>query len=70
MWRVRLTKEFRAFNKQGFHFVGNKISCCVEHPQFRPKLEGLVGELTPAEDQIFQVDIGKECVDVLSGSQE
>jgi len=68
--RVWLTKAFRAFNKQGSHFVGDKISRRVEHAQFRPKLDGLVSKFTPAKDRIFQIDVGKECVDGLSGSQE
>ncbi len=70
MLRVWLGKELRAFNKQSFHFVGNNISCRVEHAQFRPKFDGLVCKFTPAKDLIFQIDVGKECVDLLSGSQE
>jgi len=70
MLRVWLTKAFRAFNKQSFHFVGNNISCRVEHAQFRAKLDGLVSKFTPAKDRMFQIDVGKECVNVLSGSQE
>jgi hypothetical protein len=70
MLRVWLTKQLRAFNKQSFHFVGNKISCRVEQAQFRPQLKGLVSKFTPAKDRIFQIDVGKECVNALIGSQE
>src|SRR5450631_4328106 len=62
IWRVRLGKEVRAFNKQSFHLVGNGIACRVEHTQFWRRLDGLVCKLTPAEDRCFEMDIGKECV--------
>ena len=68
--RVRLAKEVRAFNKQSFHFVGNGIACRVEHAQIRPKLDGLVCKITPAEDRRFEIDIGKEYVDLLRGTQK
>src|ERR1019366_5552025 len=56
LWRVRLTKEVCAFNKQCFHLVGNGIACRVEHTQFRPKLDCLVREFTPAKDRCFEID--------------
>jgi hypothetical protein len=69
MLRVWLTKALHAFNKQSFHFVGNKISCRVEYAQFRPKLDGLACKFTSTNDRFFQIDVGKECVNVLIGSQ-
>src|SRR5665647_2771841 len=63
--RIRLLQEVRALNKQSFHFVGNGIACRVEHTQFRAKLDGLLCEFIPAKDRFFEIDIGKECVDVL-----
>src|SRR6266702_798203 len=65
-----LRKALRTFNKQSFHFVVDIISCRVQHAQFRPKLDGLACKITSAKDQSFQIDIGKECVDVLGGTQE
>ena len=66
--RVRLRKEVCAFSQQSFHFVGNRISCRVEHTQFRPKLDCLVCNFTPAKDRCFEIDIGKKCVNVLGGA--
>jgi hypothetical protein len=51
---VRLLKEVCTFNKQSFHFVGNRIACRVEHAQFWPKLDGLVCKITPAKDKFFR----------------
>ena len=70
MLRVRLAKEVRAFDKQSFHFVGDEIAGRVEHAQIRPKLDGLACKITPAKDRSLEIDIGKECVDVLRGTQE
>jgi len=53
MLHIRLTKDVGAFNKGSFHFVGNGIACRVEHTQFRPKLDGLACEFTPAKDSRF-----------------
>ena len=70
MWRVRLRKEVCAFNKQSFHFVVNRIACRVEDTQFRPKQDGLGCKITAAKDRFFEIDIGKECVDVVRRTQE
>jgi hypothetical protein len=47
--RIRLLKEVCAFNKQSCHFVGDRIPCCVEHTQFRPKRDGLARKFKPAK---------------------
>jgi hypothetical protein len=60
MWRVRLAKTVRAFNKSSFHFVGNEIACRVEHTQLRSKFDCLVCKFTPAKDRCLEVDIGEK----------
>ena len=70
MWRVRLAKAVRAFNKQSLHFVGNEIARRVEHTQFRPKLDCLMRKFAPAADCSLEIDIGKKCIDVLRGTQK
>src|ERR1017187_8965230 len=67
---VGLAKEMRAFHKQGSHFVGNEISCRVEHPQFRAKLDRLMGEFAPAQNRRLEIDIGEKRIDLLRGMQE
>ena len=66
--RVWLRKEVRAFHKQSFHFIGNRISCRVKHTQFRPKLDCLVCKFTPAKDRCLEINIGKKCVNGLRGT--
>ena len=60
----------RAFNKQSFQFVGNGIARCEEYAQLRPELHCLVCKITPAEDISSEIDIGKEYVYLLSGTQK
>src|SRR5450755_1964261 len=70
MLRVRLAKEVRAFDQQSFHLVGNGIAGRVEHSQIRPQRDGLKRKVAPALDQSFQIDIGKQRIDVLRRTQE
>src|ERR1019366_1232353 len=65
MFRVRLRKKVCAFDKQSLRFVGNGAACRVEHTQFWPKLDGPVCKFIPAKGRCFEIDVGKECVDVL-----
>ena len=62
---IRLTKELCAFNQQRLHFVGNIIAGRVEHPQMRAKRDGLEREIAPAVDGCFEIDIGKQRIDML-----
>ena len=68
--RVRLPKEVGAFSQQRFHFVGNGVAGRVEHTQSRPKRDRLEGKIAPAVDQSFQIDVGKQRVDVLRRTQD
>jgi hypothetical protein len=70
MLRVWLAKEVRAFDQQRFHLFGNGIAGRVEHSQIRSQRDGLLRKVAPALDQSFQVDVGKQRVDVLRRTQE
>ena len=67
---VGLAKEVGAFGQQRFHFVGNGVAGRVEHTQPRPKRDRLEGKIAPAVDQSFQIDVGKQRVDVLRRTQD
>jgi hypothetical protein len=68
--RVRLLQEVCAVNKQRFHFIVDGIAGRVEHTQIQPELDGLVGKFIPAKDRFLEVDIGKECINLLRRTQE
>lgn len=62
---VRLVKELRTSNEHSRQFAVYYIACCVEHAQFRPKFNGLMREFTSAVSQLFEIDVGKQAINML-----